>query len=98
VVSQQYMVPVDLADVVTSTKRDVRELTRRPSEKVGHVEKSRFVNHNDPVIAGTRIRVRAIKRFNEAGYTVEQILEEYPDLTAADVQAALDYGDQRAAA
>jgi uncharacterized protein (DUF433 family) len=91
-------VPLGLAAFIDATARDIHELTRRPEAQLGQIEKSRFVNHNDAVIAGTRIRVRAIKRFSEAGYTTEQILKEYPDLTAADVQAALGYGDGRAAA
>ena len=56
------------------------------------------MNGNDPVIAGTRIRVRAIERFIGAGFTVDQILDEYPDLKRSDVEAALEYGDRRAVA
>jgi uncharacterized protein (DUF433 family) len=55
------------------------------------------VAHNAPVLAGTRIPVRAIKRFNEAGYSVAQILSEYPTLTESDVVAALAYGPKAAA-
>lgn len=98
VVSGQYVVPVVLSEVMAQTQTDIRELNARSAEKLGQVERSRLVNHNDPVIAGTRIRVRAITRFHDAGYTVDQILHEYPDLTEQDVQAALEYGDQRAAA
>jgi uncharacterized protein (DUF433 family) len=36
--------------------------------------------------------------FQKAGYTVEQILEEYPDLNEQDIRAALDYGESRAVA
>jgi len=42
--------------------------------------------------------VSSIRRFRDAGYTVEQILLEYPDLTEQDVLAALNHGDTRAAA
>jgi uncharacterized protein (DUF433 family) len=98
VLSGQYVVPVDLGVVLEDTVRDVREMNRRSTEDVGHVAKSRFVSHNEPVIAGTRIRVRAIKRFHEAGYTVDQIMQEYPDLTEEDVRAALEYAPIRAAA
>ncbi len=41
------------------------------------------------VLAGTRIPTGAIRRFAEAGYTVNQILREYPSLTREDVAAAL---------
>jgi uncharacterized protein (DUF433 family) len=99
VVSRQYVVPtIELEVVVADTVRDIRALNQRNDSKFGQVEKSRLVNHNQAVIAGTRIRVSAIKRFHEAGYSVEQIISEYPDLTDADVRAALDYGEVRAAA
>jgi uncharacterized protein (DUF433 family)/DNA-binding transcriptional MerR regulator len=89
---------LDLGAVVFDTQRDVLSLGKRSRKQLGRVEKSRQINHNDAVIAGTRIRVRAIKRFSEAGYTVKQILAEYPDLTEKDVQAAINYGEIRAAA
>ena len=63
-----------------------------PPIRLVKVSKSRNVNHNVPVLAGTRIPVRAIQRFAEDGYTVEQILVEYPSLTAKDVKAAIAHG------
>ena len=100
IASGQYVVPSIILDVVVSDTKDAIQeiLNVRGEEQLGRVEKSRFVNHNDAVLAGTRIRVRAIKRFSEAGYTVEQILKEYPDLTEKDVVSALEYGETRAAA
>lgn len=95
---QRVVETLDLGAVVTDTQRDVLGLSKRNKKQVGQIEKSRQINHNDAVIAGTRIRVRAIKRFSEAGYTAKQILAEYPDLTEKDVQAAINYGDTRAAA
>jgi uncharacterized protein (DUF433 family) len=44
-----------------------------------------------PVIRGTRITVQTILEFLAAGDSVEEVLEEYPKLTRADVQACLDY-------
>lgn len=99
VTSGQYVAPVVLNDVVQNTKRAVAHLpTSRDRSKIGVVEKSRYIQHNSAVVAGTRIPVAAIKRFAKAGYSVEQILKEYPDITEKDVQAALDYKDSTAAA
>lgn len=98
IVSGQYVVPMLMEVVIADTKRDVAQLNQRESDKQGVVERSRFVSHNAPVIAGTRIPVGAIKRFSEAGYSVNQILEEYPDLTEKDVKAAIAYDDSRVAA
>jgi len=42
-----------------------------------------------PVVRGTRIAVQTILEFLAAGDSVEDVLEEYPRLTRADVQACL---------
>lgn len=44
-----------------------------------------------PCIAGTRIPVRAIWSFYEAGYNTEEIIREYPTLTPQQVAAAISY-------
>jgi len=44
-----------------------------------------------PVIRGTRIMVRNILGMVAGGYTVQRILEAYPDLTQPDIEAALEY-------
>lgn len=97
VLSGQYIVPVILEKVVADTRNDVAKLNVRDEAVEGRVERSRFINHNAPVIAGTRITVLAIQRFAQAGYNTQQIIKEYPDLTVKDVEAALAY-DLRAAA
>ena len=45
-----------------------------------------------PVIRGTRILVRNILGMIAGGYTVDRVLESYPELTREDVNAALEYG------
>jgi len=47
------------------------------------------ISGNAPVMAGTRIRVVSIRRLHEDGYTVGEILAEYPHLTEADMSVAL---------
>jgi DNA-binding transcriptional MerR regulator len=91
IVSGQFHLDFPLKKVVSATQRDVKRLLARPAARVGAVEQSRYVNHNAWVVAGTRIPTRAIRRFHEAGYTVPQIIKEYPDLTAQDVDAALTH-------
>jgi uncharacterized protein (DUF433 family) len=44
-----------------------------------------------PVVRGTRITAQTVLEFLAAGDSVEDMLEEYPNLTRADVQACLDY-------
>lgn len=47
-----------------------------------------------PVIRGTRITVQTVLEFLAAGDSVEDVLEEYPSLTRADVQACLDFASR----
>ncbi|MBI4492793.1 MAG: DUF433 domain-containing protein [Chloroflexi bacterium] len=47
-----------------------------------------------PCIRGTRIMVRNILGMIAGGYTVERILEAYPELTRDDVVAALHYASR----
>ena len=44
-----------------------------------------------PCIRGTRIMVKNILGMFAGGYTMEKILESYPELTREDISAALDY-------
>ena len=94
IVSGQYVIGVLLKTIVADTKKDVEKMHRRDPSKVGHIERSRFVNHNSWVIGGTRIPTAAIRRFKEAGYTNAQILKEYPDLKPRDIAAALLHEEQ----
>jgi uncharacterized protein (DUF433 family) len=68
----------------------VQEMRKRESGTAGKIDLKRSGGKN-PVIAGTRISVIAIKDFAAAGYTVEQIILQYPSLTEGDVQAAINY-------
>ena len=45
--------------------------------------------HGKPCIAGTRIMVTNILSQLAGGYSIEQILEGYPELTYEDVMAAI---------
>ena len=47
-----------------------------------------------PVVRGTRIAVQTVLEFLSAGDSVEDVLEEYPKLTRADVQACLSYASR----
>ena len=91
VVSGQYAIGIPLEKVVSDTKRDIEALSIRDASKIGMIERHRFVVGNAPVVAGTRIAVMAIKNFHEDGYSVDQIIDEYPALSQQDVLAAIAY-------
>jgi uncharacterized protein (DUF433 family) len=47
-----------------------------------------------PIIRGTRIMVKNILGMVAGGYTLQRIVEAYPELTLEQVQAALEYAAQ----
>jgi len=47
-----------------------------------------------PVITGTRITVQTILEFLGAGDSIEEVLEEYPNLTAEDIHACMQYASK----
>jgi uncharacterized protein (DUF433 family) len=49
-----------------------------------------------PCIRGTRIWVSLILDFLANGATMEEVLVEYPNLTAEDIRAAIAYGAEMA--
>ncbi|WP_349368004.1 DUF433 domain-containing protein [Salinarimonas sp.] len=89
----QRVLEIPLRVVTGDMERAVRSLRRRESSDVGRIERKRHVAQNQPVVAGTRIPVRAVKDFHEAGYAVSEIREQYPTLTEEDVIAAIGYGE-----
>jgi uncharacterized protein (DUF433 family) len=91
IVSGQYSIGIPLEKVVSDTRRDIKALSERGIDQIGKIQRNRNVSHNAAVISGTRIPVRAIKNFHEDGYTIEQIISEYPSLSEADVKAAIEF-------
>ncbi|MBB4065749.1 DUF433 domain-containing protein [Gellertiella hungarica] len=72
------------------TKKDVRTLSARAPSQIGKVSRNRRIAHNMSVVAGTRVPVRSIREFAEAGYSAEKIAKEYPTLTIEDIKAVLE--------
>jgi uncharacterized protein (DUF433 family) len=44
-----------------------------------------------PIIRGTRIPVSLVVNYLEHGHSVEELLDDYPNLTREDVEAAIAY-------
>lgn len=89
VVSGQGVLQIPLEIVAENMNERVKAWRQRDASRAGQVETRQGLS--TPVVAGTRIPVENIKAFAEAGYTVEQIMREYPTLTRSDVEAALAY-------
>jgi uncharacterized protein (DUF433 family) len=78
---------VPLINQIQHVKRAAARLDERDGRHLGKYEQRRNIAHNARVIAGTRIPVKAIERFLEAGYSKAGILAEYPSLRMEDVEA-----------
>jgi DNA-binding transcriptional MerR regulator len=61
---------------------------RRPATDIGRIIKRRGVHASAPVFAGTRIRVSTVQDYLRNGYGTQAILQAFPDLQAADIDAA----------
>jgi hypothetical protein len=88
---------IALATIIADISAAIVELTKRRVETIGKIAQHRTILRNAWVVDGTRIPVAALQRLHEDGYSVAGIIEEYPDLTAADVAAALAHAEPRAA-
>jgi uncharacterized protein (DUF433 family) len=56
-----------------------------------HIESTPGICSGRPRVAGTRIRVANIAIWTEEGMSPDEIVASYPQLTLADVHAALAY-------
>ncbi len=91
VVSGQRVFDIPLHVAISDTRQAIAKLNQRGAAEAGHVVQQRFVMQGDPVFEGTRIPVATVLRYLEAGYDAQAIIRAFPDLTAADVEAARAY-------
>ncbi len=56
-----------------------------------YIERNPQVMLGKPVVAGTRITVELIMRKLAGGYTLQQLLEAYPQLTPEQINAVFHY-------
>ncbi|MFC6048044.1 DUF433 domain-containing protein [Methylobacterium hispanicum] len=89
VLTGQGVLSIPLEIVRADMARSVKTMRARKDESVGQIQTVKGLARSKPVIAGTGIQVASIKAFAEAGYSVDQILKEYPSLTERDVEAAI---------
>jgi uncharacterized protein (DUF433 family) len=87
ITGQYVMVPI--IDHIKHVKNAAAQLSQRTKDQIGQFAQHKRVAHNQRVLAGTRVPVRAIKRFLAAGYSPEDILIEYPSITRRDVEAVM---------
>ena len=95
--SKQFVAEIALEVVTSDARQDILKLNRRNGGRVGKIEKRRRVHSSEPVFAGTRIPVSAVLGFMSAGYSDQQILNQFPDLEPGDLHAAREHANSRAA-
>jgi uncharacterized protein (DUF433 family) len=86
---------IRLASVADEMRERVEAAKRRQPDEIGRIVQKRRVLRNAPVLAGTRIPTSAVWDFHEAGYTAEQIIDEYPRLYPEDIRAAIEFEQKR---
>lgn len=86
----QYVADIPLEKIANDVATEAGKLKQRSEKQIGQIARNRYTQHNAWVIAGTRIPVKAIWRFHEAGYSAEEIRQEYPSLMIADIKKAIE--------
>jgi uncharacterized protein (DUF433 family) len=97
IVSGQKVLNIPLRVVIKNTRDRIKELNNRDTA-LGQFTRGKFVSYNELVFSGTRIPVSIVIEFHEAGYSLTKILQEFPDLTKTDVEAAVRAYEGREAA
>ncbi|WP_169799481.1 DUF433 domain-containing protein [Novosphingobium lentum] len=88
VASKQFVAEIALEVVTSDARRDIELMNRRNGGQVGHITRKKFVHSSEPVFAGTRIPVTAVTGFLSAGYEPGEIIDRFPSLEVADIDAA----------
>ena len=81
-----------VAQMARARQQSVEEIIDEiASQPARYIERRPSVQGGDACIAGTRIPVWVLAAMHKQGDTVEDVLEAYPNLTAAQVHAAFSY-------
>ena len=68
------------------------EWTMNKEELLARISINPNICFGKPCIKGHRIWVSLILDFLDSGMTIEEVLEDYPQLEAADIYACIAYG------
>jgi uncharacterized protein (DUF433 family) len=78
---------IDLGQVHVDAERRLQQMIDRSPDQIGQTEQNRFVVGGAEVFAGTRIPVLTVIELLEAGWSYGELLENFPRLMAADLDA-----------
>lgn len=82
---------LEMGPIVAEVSESIRQLTIRKREQFGQITRDRSLMGGAPVIAGTRIPTSIVAWFYGNGYSVNEIIAEFPRLTGADIEAAIAF-------
>jgi uncharacterized protein (DUF433 family) len=86
---EQFVFEATITLPLEQYRAGVREAAQSGRQQdAGRVQRQRKVLGHKPVFAGTRIPVSAVAPYLKRGLSVERILEAFPQLTKADIEAA----------
>jgi uncharacterized protein (DUF433 family) len=85
---------VEVKEIAARVGRAFNAMKRRRRDEYGKISRRKYVADSQSVVAGTRIPTELIWDCHQDGYTTEQILSDFPTLTAQDVHAAIHYEEQ----
>lgn len=91
----QAVIPWYLSDIAREMEQATDRMQDRLPEDHGRIVRDRFVMHNTPVVAGTRIPASTIYDLHTAGHTMNEIIQDYPRLNEADVTEAIAWEETR---
>ena len=74
----QKVIPIQLQVIARAVGKKAQTLKLRRHDQMGKVYRHRYVAHNKPVLAGTRIPTSAVWNLHEAGYSAQRIIAEFP--------------------
>jgi uncharacterized protein (DUF433 family) len=80
---------LELGPLAADLRAAITRLRQRRPEQIGQVTRYRGVQGGAWVLAGTRIPTWSVMQMHEEGYDLGAILRQFPDLTEADVEAAI---------
>lgn len=67
-----------------------------PSRWRDHIISTPYILRGKPCIKGTRIPVSLLLGYLAAGHTTDEIIAEFPELKAIQIQACFDYARELA--
>lgn len=87
--------PIEMERVAADMRAATEKLLHRSPDELGRIQQNRYVAHNAPVLAGTRVPTAAVWNLYRAGYKPREIIAEFPRLKRQDVEAAIAHEEQR---